>query len=112
MNTENTNSPSGSGEAGAVQVRKLGRAQFYVLRMCNPEWPTKHPDARSVRVLRTLEARGLVYQNFGRWYITSKGSAILDAADAQTIRVERIHLTEQQRATLTSTAEFIPGASS
>jgi hypothetical protein len=62
--------------------RPLGPAQLYVLSMVNPEWITQTPDARSVRVLRSLEARGLVYQNRGRWYIAPAGLAALEAQSA------------------------------
>jgi hypothetical protein len=61
--------------------RPLGSAQLYVLRMVNPEWITRTPDARSVRVLRSLEARGMVYENRGRWYISSAGKEMLAALE-------------------------------
>lgn len=59
--------------------RPLGSAQIYVLRMVNPEWPSKYPDSRSVRVLHSLAARGLTYENHGRWYISDKGRVELAA---------------------------------
>lgn len=58
--------------------RPLGEAQLYILSMVSPEWPTPHPDRRAVRVLRTLEARGLAYENRGRWYISTAGQKVLD----------------------------------
>ncbi len=63
------------------QQRPLGTAQIYVLRMVCPEWPTKQPDSRSERVLKTLEARSLAYESSGRWYISPKGRQALAAHD-------------------------------
>lgn len=67
--------------AGGVQTkasrRPLGSAQVYILKMVNPEWITMKPDARSLRVLRSLEDRGLVYVNRGRWYISIAGKEAL-----------------------------------
>lgn len=67
----------------ARKEHPLGSAQIYVLGMVNPEWPTRHPDARSVRVLRLLEARGLTYENYGRWYISAKGREALQARSTE-----------------------------
>jgi hypothetical protein len=67
----------------AAQPRKLPpltETQLYVLRMTTPEWPTAKPDARARRVLESLRARGLVYQNFERWYINAEGRAAVEAA--------------------------------
>ncbi|WP_371436158.1 hypothetical protein [Polaromonas sp.] len=61
--------------------QKLGRIQVAVLSMACPEWPTRSPDARSVRVLHTLETRGLAYENRGRWYISAKGRELLVEAE-------------------------------
>lgn len=61
--------------------RPLGSAQLYVLSMTNPEWITKQPDSRSVKVLRTLETRGLTYQSYGRWYISLAGKEALRGAN-------------------------------
>ena len=66
----------------STNKRPLGEAQHYVLSMVNPEWPTKRPANRSIRVLRTLEARGLVYENYGRWYISLAGQKVLDECSA------------------------------
>lgn len=63
--------------------RPLGTAQRYILKMVNPEWITMRPDARSVRVLRSLEARGLAYTNRGRWYISNAGKVALAAIEEQ-----------------------------
>lgn len=63
-------------------TRPLGSAQLYILSMVNPEWITRTPDARSVRVLRSLEARGLTYENRGRWYISDAGRRALEAHQA------------------------------
>lgn len=67
----------------ARKERPLGSAQIYVLGMVNPEWPTRHPDARSVTVLRSLEAYGLTYENSGRWYISAKGRETVQARSTE-----------------------------
>lgn len=69
--------------AGGKHQPKLGSAQIYILGMVDPEWPTTTPDARSVRVLHSLERHGLVYQNRGRWYISAKGKAARAAAGGE-----------------------------
>lgn len=63
--------------ATQTKQRPLGEAQKYILEMVNPEWPTTRPDGRSVRVLESLEARGLTYYSNGRWYISDSGRAVL-----------------------------------
>lgn len=60
-----------------IRQASLGKIQVAVLSMVCPEWPTRTPDARSVRVLQTLETRGLAYENRGRWYISAKGREVL-----------------------------------
>jgi ribosomal protein S19E (S16A) len=52
--------------------------------MTNPEWITGAPrDARSLRVLESLERRGLVQCRSGRWSITPAGRAALESLDAR-----------------------------
>lgn len=70
-------------QSARASSRPLGSAQSYILKMVNPEWITMRPDARSVRVLRSLEARGLVYTNRGRWYISNAGKVALAAIEEQ-----------------------------
>lgn len=63
--------------------RPLGSDQRYILRMTNPEWITGAPlDARSLRALSSLEARGLVQCRSGRWYVTPAGKQELEALEA------------------------------
>lgn len=65
----------------ATSVRKLGDAQITVLRMMNPEWVSsrKKPDSRSLSILRSLETRALVHENFGRWTLTQQGRVVKDS---------------------------------
>lgn len=63
----------------------LGSRQRAVLQMMNPEWVSSvpgKPDAESLRVLESLEARGLVYRNFARWIITDAGRAAAGVPEA------------------------------
>lgn len=69
--------------SAAAGVR-LGSDQAYILSMTNPEWITGAPrDARSLRVLESLERRGLVQCRSGRWSITPAGRAALESLDAR-----------------------------
>lgn len=63
----------------------LGSRQIAALRMMNPEWVSSMPGkpaAEDLRVLESLEARGLVCRNFNRWTITDAGRAALAAEEA------------------------------
>lgn len=68
-------------DAPKKNERKLGSAQICVLQMMRPEWVSsgKTPDSRSLSVLSSLERRGLVYQNFGRWSLTPAGRVAQEA---------------------------------
>lgn len=58
-------------------MMKLGERQIAMLNMMNPEWISsisKIPRSDLV-VLESLEIKGLVYFNNGKWYITEHGIA-------------------------------------
>jgi len=60
-------------------VRAIGRDQAYILKiMVNPEYPSKYPDSRALRVLKSLKDKRLVYDNYGIWRRTSLGEQVCD----------------------------------
>ena len=60
--------------------RALGNEQRYLLSLANPEWvPT---DRRSLPCLTSLERRGLVQCESGRWRVTPVGLEHLRALEA------------------------------
>ena len=63
-------------------MRQLGKRQLAVLEMMKPEWigSRKTPDSMSLKILRSLQVRGLVYENFGRWSVTSEGQRVKEEA--------------------------------
>lgn len=59
-------------------VRAIGSDQAYILKMVNPEYPSKRPDWRALRVLKSLKVKRLVYDNYGVWRKTSLGDQVCD----------------------------------
>lgn len=51
--------------------------EIYVLEMVCPQWPSPTPDPKSLEVLKSLQARGLVLEHQGCWYISSGGRLAL-----------------------------------
>lgn len=56
-------------------ARPLSENQKYILCMANPEWITGSPsDGRSLRVLQSLQKRGLVTFSNNAWKTTTEGA--------------------------------------